>query len=243
MGYLSCLLMIVSILVLAACGGSSEPERSTSPTATMEAGTGAVDILLPQNGSIIYAEAIQISGRLDGAAQQFAIRLVTPDDETITETTLDTQPGDWSVELAHGYTGDPTEVEIQAVSSAGDVYDAATILLSDVSNRIEGSFALIHLPLDGDTVGGDMIPVQGRASGIAGDQLTVELVDSSNTVIDTQIVTLNNPYVIDEVPWQADLALNEATGAATIRVSAPDVESGEMIEYDRIAVVLSEAAG
>ena len=231
--------LVLIILLLAACGGDSDSEGFANPTATFEAGAATVNITAPPSGSIIYAESIRISGEVLGSPQAFSIRLLTPDEQVITETDVDAQPGEWQVELVHGFTGTPTEVEIMATGADGTVLDTSTVLLSDVSNRPEGSIATITLPLDGDTVGGDVIPVQGRASGIEGGLLTLQLVDSADNVIDSETMNLLNPFVIDDVPWQADLERRDATGSATIRLLSAD----EANEFDRVAVTLSEAAG
>lgn len=235
-----CYIVLAVIILVSACSSNeTDSEGFTEPTPTFEVGTATVDIITPPTGTIIYAESIRITGEVMGNPQRFTIRLVTPDEQTLVETSVDSQPGPWQTELVHGYTGTPTEVEVVAVGTDGSILDTATLLLSDVSNRPEGNFATIDLPLDGDTVGGDTIPVQGRASGIEDGQLVLQLVDSANSVIDSEMLNLANPFVIDDVPWRADLERGDATGSATIRLLSAD----ETNEFDRIAVTLSEAAG
>lgn len=234
------LLSLTILTLLAACGGD-DPEGFQDPTAAFEPGTSTVDILLPRTSTIIYAETIQISGMLADNPQEFSIRLLTPNGETLTEVQVNAQPGEWQTEVIHGYSGDPSEIEIKAVATNGEIYDTESVLLSSITHRPEGVFASIIAPLEGDTVGGDSIPVEGRASGIESNSLTIELVDSNNTVVDTQLVPLNNPSVIDEVPWSAELNRGQATGSATIRIST--TQASEITEFDRIAVILTEAAG
>jgi hypothetical protein len=234
------LLTVIITLTLVACGDDN-PEGFQEPTTTTEPGASSVDILLPQTSTIVYAESIQISGRLADSPQQFSIRLITPDGQTIAEAQVDAQPGNWQLEVVHGYSGDPSEIEIQAVAANGEIYDRESILLSSITHRPEGAFVSIIVPLDGDTVGGDLILVEGRASGIESDSMTIELIDSNNSIVDSQVVTLNNPAVIDEVPWSAELNRGQTTGSALLRISG--IQDGAITEFDQIAVVLSEAAG
>jgi len=234
------------IVILAACGGGQDdPEGFARATATFEPGASTVDILFPQNGSVIYAEAITISGRLVGQPQQFTLQVLDLDETVLVESTLDEQPGDWSVEVIHGYTGDPTEIEIRAVpAGAGTtVFDRASVLISDVSNRPEGAFGAVVLPTDGDVLGGDLLLVEGRASGATENMLTVELVREDGRMVAVQTITLTNPYVIDEVPWQVELERREANGPATLTVYTDDAGGEGRIELDAIEVELAEAAG
>jgi len=239
---ISALLMVL----LAACGGGEDdPEGFTRATATFEPGASTVDILFPQNGTVIYAEAVTVSGRLVGQPQQFTVQVVDLDENILVESTLDEQPGDWLVEMIHGYSGDPSELEIRAISAgeAAEIFDRANVLISDVSNRPAGAFGTVVLPAAGDMLGGDMIPVEGRASGATENTLTVELVREDGRMVDTRIVTLNNPYLIDEVPWQVELDRREADGPATLTVYTDDPSGEGRIELAVIEVELAEAAG
>jgi len=240
------ILFALLIMTLAACGGGDDdPEGFTRPTATFEPGASTVDILFPQNGTIIYAEAITVSGRLVGQPQQFTVQVVTLDDEILVESTLDEQPGDWSVEVIHGYTGDPTEIEIRAVpgGTSADVFDRAGVLISDASNRPDGAFGSIILPADGSEIGGDLIPVEGRASGATENTITIELARADGRLVAVETITLANPYFIDEVPWRIELDRQSASGPATLSIYMDDPGNGDRILLDQIEVEIVTAAG
>jgi len=233
--------LIITIVFLAACGGGSDGSgRSTSFN-------GEVDIVYPSNGTVIYAEAITVSGTMFGADQQtFTVELIDPDDAVIASADVQTQEGDWRVEIAHNYTGDPSEVTVRAVPS-GEVegeYDSATILLSNASLRPEGTFGTITAPLEGDVVGGDSILIEGTASGLFENTLIVEMVLPEGAVLAEQVLTVNNPYFIDEVPWQAELAFaDDYTGPASIRAYYTSADDGSEIDLDQVGVMIEVAAG
>jgi len=233
--------IILCMLLLTACG-EDDPEGFGNPTDTSDPSASAVEITMPQSGSVIYAEAIQISGEVNGAAQQFDVRLVTLDETVIAETTVDSQPGSWSVELIHDYTGEPTEIEIRT-AQAEQTYDSVSILLSDSSQRPDGTFGEVIIPADNTVLGGDSIPVEGRASGLPENQLTVELLNADGTVLDTQRITLQNPYFIDDVPWQTLVERGTYTGPATLRITYTEATSGEPVIIDEVSMTLTEAAG
>jgi hypothetical protein len=235
--------LIIMIVFLAACGGGGGAEDNGGSTSF----NGEVDIVFPSNGTVIYAEAITVSGTMFGADQQtFTVELIDPDDAVIASADVQTQEGDWSVEIPHNYTGDPSEVTVRAVPS-GEVegeYDSATILLSNASLRPEGTFGTITAPLEGDVVGGDSILIEGTASGLFENTLIVEMVLPEGTVLAEQILTVNNPYFIDEVPWQAELAFSDDyTGPASIRAYYTSADEGSEIDLDQVGVMVEVAAG
>lgn len=227
------------LLFVAACTGDS-----SAPSPTPQPPEAHISIDFPQDGTIVYAETLYIAGQSGDPAQPFQIELINIDDTVIAETTVNPQSGEWQIEVPHGYTGDPSEVIIRAVptdESSTQIYDSATILISDMTRRPEGIYGSITTPANGVEVGGDMLLVEGRASGAPENTITVELV--GDTVIDSQVITLMNPYFVDEVPWQAELATNGYTGQATIQVYITSPQDGSQIVLDSIIVTVITAAG
>lgn len=229
----------ILLLFLAACQGDSNQPSATEPPPA-----ASITIDSPQDGTVVYAETLYITGQTGSTAQNLKIELVDIDDNVIAETTVNAQPGGWQIELPHGYTGDPSEVIVRAVNAdAGSeqVYDSATILISDITHRPDGIFGSITYPANGIEVGGDMLLIEGRASGAPENTIIVELV--GETVIDSQVITLMNPYFVDEVPWQAELATNGYTGQATIQVYITSPQDGSQVILDSIIVTVITAAG
>jgi hypothetical protein len=54
---------------------------------------------------------------------------------------------------------------------------------------------------------------------------------------------MNNPYFIDEMIWEAELARNDFVGNAVLRAYYQDAENGEEVEFARVNVVVSSLAG
>jgi len=210
-------MILALLLLLSACSPSA---LLPTPSPTPPALEGSVDILYPQDGSIIYSEALTLSGT--ASASNFALKLVAPDEQVIAETTIQTQGDEWTVELIHNYAGEPIEVNILAVPVDATItteYDIATILLAPLESRPEGTFGSITMPTEGDTVGGEMIQVSGMASGFAENTLSIALIGSDGTTVDSKNIALHNPYQIDDMPWTAELATNGYTGSAEIRIA------------------------
>lgn len=237
-------LMVLS-LVAALCVACTPSANVAAPPST-PALSGSVDILFPQDGTIIYSELIYLSGTAQGLPSEgFRLRLLDTAENAIAEATVQPQDGQWSVELPHNYTGDPTEVIILALpvdtTLSGD-YDVASILLSTLANRPEGVYGSILAPLEGEAIGGDFVEVSGMASGVFENTIIIALENDSG-VISQQIVTLNNPYFIDEVPWTASLPTQGALGPATVRMFVQDANSGEALTLAEVAIILGGAAG
>jgi hypothetical protein len=251
---LSILLLIV-LLVIAACapaapqGEGSMQVRSVGtslPTPiTLE---GNVDIVYPMSGSIIYSENLYLQGTAEELPEEvFLLQVIAPDDSVLAQSVIQPENGQWSVELAHNYTGDPTEVNIIAKSTdttiLGD-YDIASIVIAGAETRPEGVFGSVLVPSEGDTGGGDSIFVSGRGSGFFENSfvLVLETADDGED-ISTTIVTMHNPYFVDDMIWEAELARNDFVGNAVIRAYYTDAESGAEVEIFRVTVVVSSVAG
>lgn len=240
MRYLSVMLSLV-ILIAAACGGNGDTDAPTEAPDTPEA--SGVIIAAPQAGTIIYAEMAFISGEVLEAEQTFRVELVDTEDNVIAETTLTESPGIWTAELEHGYDGDPTEITIRAVSEDDAVLDSVSVMLSNMDERPDGSFGTIASPSDGDSIGGDSILVEGSASGLFENEFILALFDDAGESVAETFVLLNNPYFVDDVPWQAELIIGDYTGTGEIRAYYIDAESGDEVTLDSVTVEVEPAAG
>lgn len=241
------------MVLLAACA----PNAGNAPTGegilvTLAATTaplqGDVDIVYPISGSIIYSEALWLQGTAENVpADGFMLQVIAPDDTVLAQSIVVPQDGQWQVELPHNYNGDPTEATIIAksidTSIAGD-YDIVSILISAASNRPEGVFGSIIVPSEGETVGGDTIYVSGRGSGFFENTIVVVLETADDAEqISNVIVTMHNPYFMDDMIWEAELPRNDFVGNAVIRGYYTNAESGEEVEVFRVNVVVSSVAG
>jgi hypothetical protein len=236
-------LVMVAGALLAGCDSGTSSTATAQPT-DIPTLTG-VEIESPQSGTVIYAEMVYISGAVTGESRVFRVELVDTEDNILAQVTLDEEPGDWAAELVHGYTGEPTEITIRAAPDDDDetAYDTVSVLLADSSQRSPGSFGSILQPGDGVMLGGDSIPVEGMASGLFENEFILELIDEGGTTIDQEFVLLNNPYFIDEVPWQAVLNVSGYTGPAQIRAYYIDAEDGSEQTLDSITIEIGDAAG
>lgn len=233
-------LVILLALLLAACGGTSAPETASDAP--------GIIIRQPVDGSTIYAPALFVTGS-SGQAQTFRIEIGDDEGGILAQATVEAQAGDWSLELVHNYQGDPIEAVIRAVPITQDpagenetIYSAVSMLLADLSHRPDGTHGRITMPADGDNMGGDIIPVAGLASGVADNTITLTLTADDGRVLDTQTVTMDNPYLIDELGWQASVSAGDYTGPATISAlfPAPDGDNDASASV-RISIV--DAAG
>jgi hypothetical protein len=234
---ITALLLAAAMIFLTAC------EAATSPTPAPPA--SPVDIVHPLEGTVIYAEMIYLSGTLQGEPLGFRLELIGTDDTIIAQTTLNEEPGNWQVELIHGYAGDPSEITIRAVADDDptQTYDTVTVFIADSDHRPPGSFGTIIEPAPDSGVGGDSILVQGTASGLFENEFILVLVAPDDSVIDEQFVLLSNPYFIDEVPWQAEFTGGDYTGPAEIRAYHIDAQDGSENTLDSVNVIIGEAAG
>ena len=238
--------IILLVVFLAACQ-STPPLGEVTVLPTIPALEGTVNITVPASGSIIYSESLWLEGDAENVpAEGFKIRVVTAEDVVLAETTVQPTDGHWQIEVVHGYTGDPTEVSVYALpvdEAIPQDYDIETILISPLDLRPEGVFGRILSPQEGDTPGGDEIPVIGSASGIFENQLTVALLQPDGTEISSVHVTMVNPYFIDEMIWEASLPTNDYTGPATIKAFTLSAEDGSEIPLGQIEVMVSRIAG
>lgn len=237
-------LMLFLIVGLTACGGDGTTNNGTAAPQTL---TGTVALTNPPDSTVIYASTLYAAGTSsDLPGSRFLLRLTDNEGASIAETTVMAgDDGTWTVELVHGYTGDPTEATLLALpvpdAATGEAptgqYAAVTLLLSGIEHRPEGMYLDILFPTDGAEAGGDFIQVDGRISGMGG-ALTVELVGSDGATLDSKTIEITNPYQVDDIPWSAELAPGEFVGSAVINVRLADSEL-----FDAVPIILTSAAG
>ncbi len=231
---------VLYLMLLVAC----TPAVPATPTALLP--IGDVQIITPQTGSILYSPTLYISGTaVNVPASGFILRAISADDAVIAEITIVPDGENWSVELTHTRPTEPTEITLYALP-VGDVvgdYDVVSIVLSLEDERPEGTFGMILAPFENDEMGGDVIPVYGTASGLFENTLIVVLEQPDGTLIQEQVITVNNPGIIDEVPWTAEIPTDDYTGAAVIRAYYQDANTGEKITIASVKVMLVFAAG
>jgi hypothetical protein len=244
-------LILIFLLLLAACTANPATQEAgeiaTLPPTTSQL-QGNVDIVYPISGSIIYTEALWLEGTAENVPTDgFMIQVIAPDDTVLAQSIVVPQDGQWQIEIPHNYNGDPSEATIIAksidTSIAGD-YDIVSIVISGAENRPEGIFGSLLVPNEGDTVGGDTIYVSGRGSGFFENTFTVVLETADDAEqISSVIVTMHNPYFMDDMVWEAEIPRNDFVGNGVIRGYYTSAETGEEIEVFRVNVVVSSVAG
>lgn len=206
--------------------------------ACADGGRGTVTLTSRTEGAVVYSAALYVAGNAQGV-DGLRLQLINADG-LLTETTLQPVAESWSVELVHGYSGDPMPVTLSVwplVSDGQAAYISASLTLASLEHRPEGAFAYVVTPQEGDSMGGDSIIVSGRASGQMAYAITVTLADSGGAVLDTQTDSFETPYPQDELGWQVTLSPREYVGDAVLIV---DYGGGQS---ERITITLSAAAG
>ncbi len=239
------LLIFLWLLLLAACTSDATPDNvDNTDSPTVETISGNINITNPLTGSSIFAEALYVAGTAEGIpGDAFHLRVVTVDEVILAETEVSSDNGRWSVELIHEYDGTPTEALLIAEDANGNQYDAESVLIASLDNRPQGTFGVILSPQEGSVVGGDQIEVMGTGSGLFENTLILQLAEPGGEIITEVILTLENPYFVDERVWVTDVDTNGHTGPTILRISYQDAESGEFITLDENAIMLSVAAG
>jgi hypothetical protein len=101
-------------------------------------------------------------------------------------------------------------------------------------------FGEIIDPIDGAELGGDSIIISGFASGIPDNVIFIELVAEDGSVVDSQSLTLENPYFVDYVFWRAELQIKGYVGLATLNAHSTS-DNNSII--DEAHITIFEAAG
>lgn len=239
------LLLVFMLLFIAAC--TPTPENNVTVTPSSEPLIGSVDITFPMSGAIIYSEVLYISGTASNVPSEgFQIELIAPDDSVIVETTIQPTDNAWVTEIVHEYTGDPTEMTVVAKSLNDNNpldYDIESIVLSTLEQRPDGQFGSILSPTEGTTVGGDSILISGRGSGLFENTFVLAIESADGERVVEMPFTLENPYFIDDVLWEAELPRNDYIGNASLIMFYQDAQDGNEVILDSIDIVISSVAG
>jgi hypothetical protein len=218
---------------------------TTEPTVVHP--TGSVEINTPAEGAVIYSEVIALTGTAANLPEDaFALTLTGPDGELIASAAVRGASGSWGIELTHTYNSEPIDVTINAHSldsSIAGVYAQRSIALAGLSYRPEGMFASIDLPANDSIVGGEFLLVTGTASGVPGYALTIDLIADDGRVIARTYASTANPYLIDDMPWTAELATHNHVGPATIQCGALNEAENTVVLLDSIHINMDTAAG
>ncbi len=242
-------MLLIVIALLTACRSAAAPTAPAAVTLELSpaALTGSIEIQTPQQGSVIYSELITVSGiAADLPGDAFALTLTGPDGEHLTGATLRGASGSWHIELAHTYTGEPLEITVTAHPLDPTVtgeYAQQTIALAGLNYRPQGIFGSFNLPVDGSTVGGEFLLVTGMASGVPAHALTVDLIAEDGQIISRTAAFTTNPYLIDDMPFTAELALQNHIGPATIQLGALNTTDNTITALDSVGVNIDTAAG
>lgn len=238
-------IILTLLIICAACAPAAAPSNVTV-FPTQPPLPGSVTINHPPDGSIIYAEALYLEGSAsDLPAAGFRLEVTSALDELLADVMIQPEANDWSIELVHEYAGDPIEVTILALpadETIDNTYDIVSSVIAPLETRPDGAFGSLLSPARGALVGGDVLQIVGTASAIPDNELTIQLTEPDETVINETSTTINSPYPLDEIVWEANLETTGYTGPAIVIVSYSD-ENGEIIEIGRAEVNVSVVAG
>lgn len=225
------ILLLITLLLLTACTTSDEPGNT-------------VTITYPTNGTVIYAEALTVQGTLQGDTElPIEIVLVNRDNQATIAEANTVAGSTWRVEMPLNYSGDPLQTELTIRSEDGaTTYATSQLVIADLSFRPQGTFGTIVFPEGESTIGGDSVQIEGSASGIAENLLTIRLLNGEGLVIREQPLTIINPYFIDEVPWKVAIDLADVDDLAQIQLVSTD-ENGDEIILHEVNVTVETAAG
>lgn len=227
--------LLLLFLFLTAC--------SATPT---DPSTGTITLIYPPENATIYSDLLTVSGTLsDVPMQSIRFEIIDADGTIRAHAMATVTTGAWTIEIPlpavvqpESYrlaivVGDtPYHVNVTDRTADTAIFVTRPFTRAPLSERIDEITVTIDLEA-GATIGGDTIPVNGRASGIT--TFTVELVDSTQTILASQRITRPNP--LDEAPWLAELAPGAYTGSALIRV----IHDG--IAIWAVPIILTPTAG
>ena len=221
---------------------------NTFPT---PAGGERADITFPTSGGSVYAPTIYLSGVAHNLSQdQFTVQIFDSTGQPLIngQTIPLSNPNHiadvpWSASvMVRSYTG-AAQIRILAQLSDGTEAVVGSVNVnivpgtpSSVVQPSGGTYvASITSPADGSSASGDPINVTGTAGGIAENQFTLLLLDSSGTVINSQLITLTGAEQ-NSVPWSAAMGTSGHHGSAEIR--AVVVNNGQQITMASVKINL-----
>ncbi len=223
-------------ILLAGCSVVPAPTATPNP--------GSVTIQTPQTGAMIYSPTLYLSGAANLPSNQFRLTVINALDETLLDTLITVQDGRWSYDMPNAPTGDPIEVTISALPATGGLdLDTVSVVLASEAQRPAGVYGAILAPFEGDTVGGEIIPVSGTASGLFEGALNVDLTKPDGTIISGIVLTVENPGMIDEVPWQTEISTSNYRGPAVLHAYYHSAKDGTPVTLAKVAITVAEAAG
>lgn len=236
------LALSILMLVFAAC--SSAPAATPTPALVSE-----VQFFVPQPGTIVFSPTLHLNGTASNLpADGFRLLVTTAEDATLADQVI--QPdanGNWSAEVANTITTDPIEVTVSALPADASIlgdYEIVSVVFAPESARVqEGVYGMIFAPFDGDTVGGELIPLAGAASGLFEGTLQLALIDEAGATAAQVTITTMSSDPLDEVLWAADLPTNGYLGTATIEAFYTSAKDGEKVILDSVNVTIGDAAG
>ncbi|MGB1285496.1 MAG: hypothetical protein ACPG7F_03090 [Aggregatilineales bacterium] len=230
-------LCICLLTMLAACGSDTPSSPTPIIVAPQE---DPHEILVPTAGMILYEEMLQLRGTTGTSNDSpFRLNIVTAMGDTLLDTEIQPEDGAWEYEFAHNYEGDPIELTIALLPVADTEigeYDIIAVVLSPPDYRPDGNYAEIYQPAGGERVGGDVLIIQGVASGYETLKLTLQ---GDDTIISEQTITIfNGADSLNETPWLVELPAEGTTG----RVSLYLYDESDT-ELDNVDILLDEIAG
>lgn len=92
-------------------------------------------------------------------------------------------------------------------------------------------------------MGGEVIPISGTASGLFENTLNVDLETLDGNVISGLVLTIENPGMMDEVPWQTDIATNDYRGPAVVHAYYHSARDGSVVTFSKVSITVGDAAG
>ena len=212
--------------------GSAAPTvfsvAATSAFPTPASGERA-EITSPANGTTVSGTPLYVSGVVHNLPEDsFTLQVFDASGQALTGAQRITlsNPNNvadvpWSASVqVNNYTG-AAQIRISARTASGTdaVIGSANINLGAGANPPPAGSTTgnsITSPANGSSVSGDPLTVTGTAGGIAENQFTLLLLNTSGIVLNSQVITLSGAET-NAVPWSASLGTSGYHGQAEIR--------------------------
>ena len=173
--------------------------------------TPSATITYPLPSATIYNEIILIRG-IAMEVDTITIELIADNDELLFNDQISVRDELWEVEFLS-----PARSGRIKVSGNDDlVLTEQQIQIAPRFDRPSGSYA--SFTEDSIEISEDSIVVSGLASGIATDELEVQLL-ADNQSVKRVIADYENVYVLDEIPWSATITIPpDTTGQLSLNL-------------------------